>query len=102
MASVNVVINERTYRIACEDGQEQRLVKLAALVDARVAELVRQVGQVGDNRLLVMASLLLADELEDTRAEADQGQAGLHEAVARTIDNLTGRIERLAARLEAP
>lgn len=72
MAQVAVRINGRHYQVACEDGQEAHLQKLAAYIDERVAELVRDVGQVGDARLLVMAALLIADELADAYDELEE------------------------------
>ena len=66
MAQVDVAINGKSYRIACDDGQEDHLLQLAAFVDQRIQELVASVGQVGDARLLVMASLLISDELSET------------------------------------
>jgi len=72
MAQVSVRINGRHYQVACEDGQEAHLQKLAAYIDERVAELVRDVGQVGDARLLVMAGLLIADELADAYDELEE------------------------------
>ena len=65
MALVTVTINGRDYEIACDDGQEAHLSRLGTYVDKRIGELVAAVGQVGGARLLVMASLLLADELSD-------------------------------------
>ena len=70
MAQVDVSVNGQSYRIACEDGQEDRLVDLATMVDEKVLELVNQIGQVGSNRLLVMAALIIADELVDLKNEA--------------------------------
>ena len=61
MAQVDVAINGKSYRIACDDGQEEHLLQLAAFVDQRVQELAASVGQIGDARLLVMASLLISD-----------------------------------------
>ena len=49
MAQVDVSVNGQSYRIACEDGQEDRLVDLAAMVDEKVLGLVNQIGQVGSN-----------------------------------------------------
>ena len=72
MAQVSVRINGRHYQVACEDGQEAHLQKLASYIDERVAELVRDVGQVGDARLLVMSSLLIADELADAYDELEE------------------------------
>ena len=47
MGQVDIAINGKTYRIACEDGEEQRLSNLAAMVDAHVHDLIEQVGQIG-------------------------------------------------------
>ena len=69
MAQVEVNINGRSYQIVCDDGQEEHLVQLGKYIDQRVRELVAAVGQVGDSRLLVMVSLLIADELADTYAD---------------------------------
>jgi cell division protein ZapA len=105
MAQVDVTINGRSYRVACEDGQEQRLIELSRYVDEKVGELTRSVGQIGDTRLLVMASLLVADELSDARdALAEQQAPGDGKALdklAAGLDALAQRMEKIAARLEA-
>jgi cell division protein ZapA len=75
MAQVSVRINGRQYQVACEDGQEEHLDKLAAYIDQRVADLVKEVGQVGDARLLVMSALLIADELADAYDELSELRA---------------------------
>lgn len=108
MAQVNVTINGRSYQIACEDGQEAHLTRLGQYVDKRIGELVAAVGQVGDSRLLVMASLLVADELSDAYSELDglkDGSANVvdaeeEERVCRGIEALAARLETLAERLE--
>ena len=53
------MVNGRAYTIACDDGEEDHLRELAAHVDAKVREVMETVGQVGDQRLLLMAALLL-------------------------------------------
>jgi cell division protein ZapA len=106
MAQTDVIINGREYRIACDDGQEEHLQQLARYVDGRVAELAASVGQLGEARLLVMASLLIADELSEAFAEL-QGREhnGTAETAAERMvaltDALAARIETIAARLEA-
>ena len=104
MAQVSVTINGRIYQIACDDGQEANLTRLADYVDKRVGELVAAVGQVGDDRLLVMASLLVADELSDaaTRLDGmdDSDRLRDEEALISNIDTLAERIENIAQRLE--
>ena len=74
---VSVKINNRTYQVGCEEGQAEHVEKLASYLDRRVAELAGEVGQVGDARLLVMASLLIADELADTYDELHDMRSAL-------------------------
>lgn len=69
MGQVTVTINGRTYRLSCGDGDEARLLELAEHVRVRVEALAAEFGQVGDERLIVMAALLMADELLDARAQ---------------------------------
>ena len=66
MAQVNVGINGRQYRMACEDGQEGHLMRLAKDLDERINKLRENFGEIGDTRLSVMAALTLADELIET------------------------------------
>ncbi len=107
MAQVAVNINNRSYRIACDDGQEEHLQRLAQFVDKKVGELVAAVGQIGDTRLLVMASLLVADELSDAWAENEKlkgGGAAMSPAeedeLVATIESYAKKLEDIAARLE--
>ncbi len=65
MAQVNVTINGRQFRMACEDGQEGHLTKLAKEIDDRIVELRGKFGEVGDARLTIMAALTVADELSE-------------------------------------
>ena len=65
MSHINVTINGRQYRMACEEGQEVRLLKLAETLEARVTELRGKFGEIGDARLTVMAALTVCDELLD-------------------------------------
>jgi cell division protein ZapA len=65
MSQINVTINARQYRMACEDGQEQHLLKLAEDLDKRIEQLRTSFGEIGDTRLTVMAALTVADELTE-------------------------------------
>ncbi|WP_027573795.1 cell division protein ZapA [Bradyrhizobium sp. WSM1743] len=66
MSHINVTINGRQYRMACEEGQEVRLVKLAETLETRIQSLRGKFGEIGDARLTVMAALTVCDELIDT------------------------------------
>jgi len=78
MAQITVDIHNRAYQVACEDGQELHVQKLAAYIDRRVNELAAKsgvpgpAGQVTEARLLVMAALLIADELGETYDELEE------------------------------
>lgn len=107
MAQVEITINGQPYRVACEDGQENRLGDLARMLDAHVGDLVEQIGQVGQTRLLVMASLLVADELMELReaasdsvADGDGDGPGDGTRVTEMMNRLSGRLEAIADRLD--
>lgn len=101
MAQVDVAINGRNYRIACDDGQEDHLRQLAEYVDRRVMELVESVGQIGEARLVVMVSLLIADELSESFASLEAGDPEAEEKLAQATESVAERIETIAAGLEA-
>ena len=65
MSHVNVTINGRQYRMACEEGQETRLLQLAEGFETRIGSLRGKFGEIGDARLTVMAALMVSDELID-------------------------------------
>ncbi len=69
MSHINVTINGRQYRMACEEGQEVRLLKLAENLQQRVESLRGKFGEIGDARLTVMAALTACDELLDAGAK---------------------------------
>ncbi|GAA0576440.1 cell division protein ZapA [Rhizomicrobium electricum] len=118
MPLVNVMVNGRAYTIACDEGEEDHLKALASEVDSKVSELLGSVGQVGDQRLILMAALLLADELhvatahlETAKQELAAAKAAQVEAsdrmehsesiAADVLENAVKRIEDIAAKLKA-
>ena len=100
MAQVDITVNNQNFLIACEDGQEDRLLDLSKIVDDKVGELAAQVGQVGQTRLLVMAALVIADELVDLRENVKlttgQNNDDKSELTVACIDELSRRIEKIA------
>jgi cell division protein ZapA len=118
MPLVEVMVNGRPYQVGCDTGQEDRLRDLAELFDQRVQALVAAVGQVGDTRLMLMAGLMLADEISTAHtrfAEREReiqllkgrvanGTDTLERAeigVAELLEQAAIRIERIAARVAA-
>jgi cell division protein ZapA len=119
MPLVEVVVNGREYQVACDVGQEDRLRELAQSFDKRVQVLASSVGQVGDARLLLMAGLVLSDELSGAMAKSAEREreiASLKAKLANGADTLEKaesgitelleqaaiRIESIAARVAAP
>ena len=107
MGQLNVTINGRPFAVTCDDGQEARTRRLGQYVDAKVAEFVGSLGQVGEARLLLLAALVIADELADTsedlrleRSGAQAPEPAAADAAASGINGIAQRVEAIAARLE--
>ena len=106
MARVDISLGGRHYPIACDDGQEDRVRRIAAYIDEKITSM-GSLGGASDTHVLVMASLMLGDELFDVRARLDAApaeKAGADgaddEAVATSISQLVSRIDSIAAKLE--
>ncbi len=99
MALVTVTINGYAHNVGCEDGQERHLTAMAAEVDKRVQYLKTLGGQSTEAGLLVLAALMLADEVHDLKMEMDQ--ARMSNTSARNADARLGRrLNRIAQRAE--
>jgi cell division protein ZapA len=118
MGQVAVTIDGKSYRMACDDGQEDHLASLAALFDARVQEMRQSFGEIGDMRLAVMGAITLADEISELRRKLDTANAALAAAresiagfdqtaaqregeIAEAVGQTAERIERIARTLAA-
>ena len=118
MGQVNVSVNGRNYTVACDEGQEKHVAELAQYIDGHITELAASVGQVGDARLLLMASLLVSDELsemvgrvesleaeiEDLKQSHTEAMRKANSAEAKVADVLEAaakQIEDVSARVEA-
>jgi cell division protein ZapA len=110
MTHVNVTINGRQYRMACEDGQEAHLTMLAKDLDGRVDQLKKSFGAIGDMRLIVMAALTVGDELseaakrlrrleeqlnalQDASVASSERQQATQVAIANALNSAAERIE---------
>jgi cell division protein ZapA len=116
MSQVTVTINGRQFRMACEDGQESHLMRLAADLDQRIERLRATFGEIGDTRLTVMAALTVADELgetgtkmrqieqelaalQDARVASAERAKATQAAVAAALNSAAERIEGIIRRL---
>jgi cell division protein ZapA len=119
VAQVNVSINSRQYRMACEDGQEDHLRQLAKDLDDRINTLRGRFGEIGDARLVVMAALMIADEvaetgkklrrleqemasLRDARGSAAERAQATQTALIEAFTSAAERIEGMAKKLNQP
>lgn len=116
MSQVNVTISGKLYRMACDDGQEEHLGRLAERLDQTIERLRGEFGEIGDQRLTVMAAITMADQnseaerrltqleskvagMEEARAAVVERQQSGEMAVARSIEAMAERVEALAVRL---
>ncbi|MCB9959138.1 MAG: cell division protein ZapA [Rhodospirillaceae bacterium] len=114
MARVDVTVGGRTYPVACDDGQEDRVRGIAQYVDERLADLRAGVGNASETHLLVLTCIVLGDELFESRlaqAAAANGTGpgtgtgiggGDDPAVAEALAALADEVEALVARVSAP
>ena len=72
MAEVDITINERSYRISCKDGEEDRIKSLATLINNQVQKLSEKIGQLGESRMILLASLVLLDKSDEVEKEAEK------------------------------
>jgi cell division protein ZapA len=104
MAQVLLRINGYAYPVGCEDGQESHLQAMAAQIDERIARVKRMGGQSGETLLLVLAALLMADELHDAGIDLRETRAGKlpprDPALGRQLAELATRAEGIAAGLD--
>ena len=107
MAQLTIEINGKPYIVGCEDGQEPQLRALAEIVDARVREIAPDAGPMGETRLMLLAALMLADEVGNLKGKitgaqgrAEQAEKALEQAEEKliaAIDAATRKIEAMAA-----
>ena len=116
MAHVSVSVNGRSYTLACDDGEEDHLKQLANYLDHHIGELSGTIGPVGETRLILMAGLMVADELsgaldrlnkvedelKDLKASREEVSERMrvaeHEA-SKALDSAAHRLEAIAAKL---
>jgi cell division protein ZapA len=116
MPDVAVMIAGRAYRLACDEGEEARLANLANVLDRTIGRMRENFGEIGDQRLTIMAALSLADEAFETRnqiqalkaeiaelktslAEAQQAEVEMAQRMALSLADAAERIERVAGGL---
>ncbi len=117
MAQITVSIAGRPYRMACGEGEEEHLAALARQIDSKVTEMRAAFGEIGDQRLTVMAAISVADELAEVKrkmaalekkmedldavqAQASASNETANEALAGALESAAERIERIAKEIK--
>jgi len=104
VGQVVVSVNGRAFPLACADGEEARTRRLAQYLDSKVTDFVEAHGQVGEARLILLAALVIADELSDTsdafQTERARPRIDETDAAVDSIRAIAQRIDAIAARLE--
>ena len=110
MGQVSVTLNGRTYRLECGSGEEQHLIELSEYLAAHVETMKHKFGQVGDDRLILMAALMVTDELWEARrhieemktvlAESKRDRSSADETMRSMQSDLAARVSAAAQRLE--
>jgi cell division protein ZapA len=102
-SSVQVTIAGRSFRMACAPGEEEHLEILAAQIDKRIQEMRGAFGEIGDQRLTVMAAITMADELAESRrkvADLEAQVAVLQQAVSEKADTSAAWVESMAQTID--
>jgi cell division protein ZapA len=103
VAQVIVEINGKPYGVGCEDGQESHVRSLAAVIDAKVAEVAHEAGALGETRLMLLGGLMLADEVAQLRGAVAAANARIAHLESE-VDAVEGRaiaaLEAAAQKLE--
>ena len=100
MNQVDINLDGRTYQVACEDGQEERVSELAQLINGHMQRqrLSGDLHNASHIRLLVMTSLLLADEMVDLRHTVEAVERDSERRATAALEQAADRIEAIAAR----
>ena len=111
MAQIELKIGGNAYTVACRDGEEPHLTKIAEIVDGKALDARQALGSVSEVRQLLFASLLLADELDEARKSGGAPatptpsvpsvapDAANDEHIS-LLDDIAARLENLAMHLE--
>ncbi len=111
MTQITVTINGKSFRMACDDGEEDRLMGLADRFDGWISELKGSFGEIGDQRLTVMAGIMATDQLselerkvkslEQDLANAKQQQLAALDNMSQNEEELSRAVNTAAARIES-
>ena len=89
MPEVDIIINNREHKIACSEGEENRVKELAALLNEEVSKIVNSIGQIGDVKLMVLAAITILDKNQDILDDA-----------VKDIEDSNKKLEKILGKIE--
>ena len=87
MANVNIKFNNKDYLLSCDDGQEESLKKLTKFLDKKYSELKDKLGNIGENKLLLITTIQLIDDYFDLKQRVTQQK--------KKLDDLANKFQEL-------
>ena len=87
MANINIKFNNKDYLLSCDDGQEESLKKLTKFLDKKYSELKDKLGNIGENKLLLITTIQLIDEYFDLKQRVAQQK--------KRLDDLANKFQEL-------
>ena len=89
MPEVDIIINNREHKIACSEGEENRVKELAALLNEEVSKIANTIGQIGDVKLMVLAAITILDKNQDILDDA-----------VKDIEDSNKKLEKILEKIE--
>ena len=87
MANINIKFNNKDYLLSCDDGQEESLKKLTKFLDKKYSELKDKLGNIGENKLLLITTIQLIDDYFDLKQRVTQQK--------KKLDDLANKFQEL-------
>lgn len=100
MALITITINSRQYSLACEDGQEERIVNLSKILDEKAKQISSALGHINENLLLAMVGILVADDLSSKNNEPSPNLESIDEELALQINKASETINSIVTTLK--
>ena len=88
MADVDIIINSRTYRVSCKDGEEDRIISLSSQINQEVELLASRIGQLGEARMILLAALVLLDKSDDNQDKMEEILKNTSEKIESVVNSI--------------
>jgi len=96
MSKAAITLYDREYQVNCDPGEEDRLKEIVQFVEGKMQEVAGRVGNTTENRLLMLTCLTLADQLMETKRDAETSHQADEELFVAAVEHLRQRIDHIA------